>query len=136
MLDDVKAVVAAVVEPRPLYISRVEYRDLFTAEMQRLIELTCSKNANYANDSDALANFRLIETLSGGLISTEIGILTRMSDKIQRLTNLICGASNNHESIEDNLDDLAVYAIILKIYVRWKARCQQASPTANGASGK
>jgi len=97
-------------------ISRAEYIKLFRAEVDRLAALTDSKNANYANDADALANFRLIEVLSGGRLTTADGLFTRITDKIQRALNLHLGAANNHESMADNLSDLAVYALILKIH--------------------
>lgn len=93
-------------------IPRDEYEKRFRSELERIAALTMSKNSNYANDEDALANFRLIEHLSNGAISTEHGLLTRMSDKLQRLVNLSLGAQNNHESKVDNYRDLAVYSLI------------------------
>ena len=46
----------------------------------------------------------------------DVGVLVRLNDKIERLKNLITNnlkASN--ESIEDTLDDIASYAIIMRI---------------------
>lgn len=101
-------------------IPRTEYERLFRAHMERLTTLTMSKNANYANDVDALANFRFIERLTGGKVTTVDGLLTRMSDKFMRIANLLSGAENRHEAVVDNLDDLAVYAVILRIYLESK----------------
>lgn len=98
-------------------ISRSDYIARFRAEMEHLIALTNAKNADYAVNEDALQNFRLIEHLTGGKITTDAGMLTRISDKVQRVMNLWGGATTNFESIADNLDDLAVYAIILKIHL-------------------
>jgi hypothetical protein len=97
-------------------IPRADYTKLFRDEVTALAALTDGKNSSYANDDDALANFRLIEHLSHGRLTTADGILTRMTDKLQRIVNLHYGASNNFESEADNLMDLAVYAIILKIH--------------------
>ena len=99
-------------------IPRNAYAALFQAELDTIARLTMSKNANYAGDGDALANFRLIEHVSGGRITTADGILTRMSDKFQRIVNLLGGSTTNHESLEDNLMDLSVYALILKIHLQ------------------
>lgn len=102
-------------------ITREAYAARFNEILAKLSKLTQDKNANYANDADAFANFRLIEHMSGGRVSTADGLLTRMGDKLQRLVNLSGGARNNFESFEDNCIDLAVYAIILLIHAESQA---------------
>ena len=99
-----------------------EYLKEFAAESQIEVQLTTAKNSDYAGEKDAFQNFRLIETLSEGNISTEDGILTRMSDKFQRVINLL-QRNKQHvsdESVLDTLRDISVYAKILRIYIRYK----------------
>jgi len=96
------------------------YADWFRQEVEHLCALTTAKNQNYATADDAWQNFRLISHMSNGRISVADGLLTRMSDKFQRVVNLLGGAENNFESVADNLRDLAVYSIILKMYLEKK----------------
>ena len=103
-------------------ITREAYAARFNEILTKLGKLTQDKNANYANDADAFANFRLIEHMSGGRVTTADGLLTRMGDKLQRLVNLSGGARNNFESFEDNCIDLAVYSIILLIHAETQAK--------------
>lgn len=87
---------------------------------------TCKrKNADYAGvggGSDAFANFKMIETLSHGEISAEDGFLTRMTDKLSRVISLFQTGQAQvvDESIHDTLQDLAVYSILLSIYLEQK----------------
>lgn len=55
---------------------------------------------------------------SFGQTYKELGIIsavTRMSDKMNRIKNLAVNNSSNFESIEDNLKDIASYAIMTLI---------------------
>lgn len=85
------------------------------------------KNSDYASDSDPFQNFRMVE--NNGLCSVEKGILVRMSDKMQRITNLISReAKVKDESIMDTLSDLRNYANILQVYLtqakHLRTRCE------------
>lgn len=85
--------------------------------------LTNRKNKDYADNQDAFANFRLIEVLTHGRISTEEGILVRMTDKLQRIANLLYKrAAVSDEAITDTLKDLSIYADILNIYLQHQDR--------------
>lgn len=83
-----------------------------------MLDIMHAKNDDYAdadNSKDPFANFRLCERM--GICSTERGILTRMSDKMQRLVNILDRPMKvMDEAIDDTLQDLANYAIILKVY--------------------
>lgn len=78
-------------------------------------ELHHSKNQDYANAQDPFANFRSCEKAG---ISMVDGIYTRMSDKWNRITNLLAKrrdglkAAVASETLKDTLMDLAVYALI------------------------
>jgi hypothetical protein len=100
------------------HLSQVEYLAKFREFTGRMIAITESKNRDYASGDDAFQNFRMVESI--GLTSVEIGILTRMSDKFQRIANLIQPgreAQVKTESISDTLFDLANYSVILAIYL-------------------
>lgn len=102
-------------------MNQESYRKCFDVELENMRSMTSLKGHDYSRNDDVFSNFRLIETLSAGLVSTETGILTRMSDKLARIVNLMTVSSENRtlrvdESIDDNLLDLAVYAIILRIF--------------------
>ena len=76
------------------------------------------KNGDYANGQDPFQNFRMVESI--GLCSVEQGILVRMSDKMQRITNLLTReAEVKDESIADTLSDLRNYANILQVYLEY-----------------
>lgn len=88
--------------------------DTFYACMQ----LSWSKNQDYASDEDPFANFRQCEAL--GICTVEQGILTRMSDKFARISNLIVNDREpevKDEAVSDTLRDLINYSAILLAYI-------------------
>ncbi|GEM_PF-395870 len=58
----------------------------------------------------------------GNILSIkELGIAFRVSEKVERLKNLLMsGEAPANESIEDSWTDIAVYAIIAKLYRQGK----------------
>ena len=87
----------------------------------RLVEITAKKNADYTGtDPDPFANFTRVESL--GIASTEQGFLTRMVDKICRISSYVQKGTLqvNDESVEDTLLDLANYSILLAGYIKSK----------------
>lgn len=102
-------------------MTQPEYFTEFEQLCNEELELTKLKNGDYAKSEDAFANFRQIEILSGGKISLEAGIFTRMSDKFSRLgTILFQDALVKEETIDDTLKDIAIYSKIWRIYRREK----------------
>lgn len=100
-------------------MQRKDYLKEFRAITDEMVALTTRKNADYADASDAFQNFRLIERL--GAATTEQGFVVRMSDKLQRIGNLISRPNQvKDETIEDTLKDLAIYSILFLIYLRYK----------------
>lgn len=92
-------------------------------EIERLqwiaLDLIKKKNADYAWDEDPFKNFKLVE--SAWITTVERGMLVRMSDKFQRISNLIDSeATVKDESIEDTLLDLANYSLLLLAYRNMK----------------
>lgn len=85
------------------------------------LRLTARKNADYGDGADALANFRLIETITAGRISMADGVLVRMTDKLMRIAHLQGRAAQvEDESITDSCEDLANYSNILALIHRTK----------------
>lgn len=83
------------------------------------LEIAKRKNHDYAGEGNPFKNFGLCESV--GICSTEKGILVRMTDKLQRISNLIDkDAQVKDESILDTLQDLANYSIILRVYLESK----------------
>lgn len=80
------------------------------------IKIVEDKNQDYADGADPFQNFRMVE--DAGLCSLEQGIAVRMSDKLQRIFNLLDEeAAVEDEKIEDTLSDLRNYANILQVYL-------------------
>ena len=79
------------------------------------------KNRDYAGDggNTPFANFEVCEFV--GLCSTEEGIVVRMLDKMRRLATLVkpgAAPSVLDESIQDTLQDLINYCVILEAWLR------------------
>jgi hypothetical protein len=79
----------------------------------KALEIIKAKNADYGADEDALRNFRLVEQLG---IPMEVGILTRLADKIARIGKIIQSGEVHvkDETIEDTILDAINYLIILR----------------------
>lgn len=109
------------VSPYPGTLSQPEYLKRFEAIVQEMMETTRAKNSDYAGPRDAFANFRAVELLRPGHITTQDGIWVRMTDKWTRLCTLLDKPpSVVSESLQDTLTDLAVYAIILRVWLDFK----------------
>ena len=80
------------------------------------IAIAKRKNADYAGAGDPFKNFKMCESI--GITTTEKGILVRMTDKLQRIANLLDNeAQVKDESILDTLQDLSNYSLILRVYL-------------------
>ena len=80
------------------------------------------KNADYAGQGenrDGFANLRMIELLTHGKITTEMGFIVRMSDKFSRIISLVLSGKDPQvieESLADTLVDLSNYSALMAIY--------------------
>jgi hypothetical protein len=99
------------------YISRMnrtEFVDYIGKKQAEGLDLIRRKNADYGADSNPFQNFELSAHLG---IPVDKAIVVRMSDKLQRIANLLDKeAKVADESIEDTLLDLANYTYILLAY--------------------
>ena len=85
----------------------------FMLLLDEAIDLHIRKNAGYAgvDNTDPLANFRACERFG---VNAFMGCLVRMSDKWERIVNLVKNSDNEQvgETIVDTLRDLAAYSYI------------------------
>jgi len=98
---------------------RADYLKEFEKITSDMLETTKKKNADYsAGSNDAFGNFRMVEHL--GIADVEVGMLTRMTDKISRISSFVKNGELQvkDESVYDTLKDLAVYSIIMAIYIK------------------
>lgn len=97
-------------------MNREEFISELESNQEEDIEIVRRKNDDYAEGADPFQNFRMVE--DAGLMPVEKGILVRMSDKMQRVFNLVDSeASVEDESVADTLSDLRNYANILQVYL-------------------
>lgn len=82
---------------------------------QEMVNLLVSKGADYSGEVDTFKNFRLSSQLLD--MPVEKVILTRLLDKISRVSNLLnSGVDPNNESLEDSFRDLLGYSTLLVLY--------------------
>ncbi len=80
--------------PKPKYLDQA-----FDEELKRLLEIFIKKHKDYGKDN----------ILDNG----ELGIIFRINDKLRRLQNLMSKPGEPmNESVKDNWQDIAVYAVI------------------------
>lgn len=96
----------------------LDFHENFCNEMR---SITIKKNQDYTgNTTDPFANFKIVEHI--GITSTEIGFLTRMSDKLARISSIVQTGQVVvlDESVQDTLLDLANYAALFAGYLKSK----------------
>lgn len=90
----------------------------------KMKEITRAKNSDYTGaGDDPFSNFRRCEQM--GIASVEQGFLTRMTDKMARITSLTVHKKEQQvkdEAIEDTLFDLANYAILMAGYLYFEKK--------------
>jgi hypothetical protein len=112
-------------------MTQKEYLIRFHEVITKMYDTTVKKNSDYAEEDDAFANFRMIDQMTSGRISTEAGIVTRLTDKLKRIASLISRpAKVQDESVQDTILDMAVYSIILYIWMTRDNKQNAASENA------
>lgn len=97
-----------------------QHHEGFCESMQ---DITQKKNADYTGGSiDPFANFTKVEALTNGVVSTEAGFLTRMTDKFARISSFVAKGELQvkDESVHDSLLDLANYCALFSGYIKSK----------------
>jgi Nucleotide modification associated domain 1 len=111
-------------------MNKQEYLEFHEDMCKRMIALTQRKNNDYTGGSDdPFYNFTKVEFL--GITDTERGFLTRMFDKLARITTFVNKGvlQVDGESVEDTLMDLANYSILLAGYIKSKRVDAEAAKT-------
>lgn len=87
----------------------------------KMLDTAKRKNADYTGvGASPFSNFERVQQL--GVCSTEQGFLTRMTDKMSRIASF-CSKGElqvKDESVEDTLQDLANYSILMLLYIKSK----------------
>ena len=99
-------------------MTQKEYFERFHKVVDEMYKLTVRKNGDYADPKDAFANFHMIAALTDNRITVQDGIIVRITDKLKRICSLLTrDALVKDESIKDTIMDMAVYSIILYIWM-------------------
>ncbi len=101
-------------------MNQKQYLEEFKKLTDIMLAITTAKNQDYSwkDAVDAFANFKVVEEF---WISTEHWFLTRMLDKIKRVSNLIDHeAAVSDEKVTDTLLDLANYSLLFLLYLKSK----------------
>jgi hypothetical protein len=97
-------------------LALVEFAESFFG---RAIETMKKKNADYTGfkDDNPFANFEAVEAFG---LNTEIGFLTRMTDKMARIASFVKNGELKvkDESVQDTLLDLANYSMLFAAYLK------------------
>ena len=107
--------VAAVASGKPsdlVHPTSQAYFDL----LDRMKALHSSKSRDYGSEHDPLANIRNGALFVG--IEPWKGAMVRLSDKVTRLATFNRTGRLEHEGVEDNLMDLASYALLALLLYR------------------
>lgn len=105
-------------------MTQEELVKFFDETVARMRATLMAKNSDYAGEThiskDAFANFTRVEAL--GIATTEQGFLTRMMDKLCRVTTFAQKGvlKVTDEKVTDTLMDLANYAILMMAYIKSK----------------
>ena|ERR1700761_8826226 len=103
-------------------MTKQELFDFHKQCTEKMLEISKKKNSDYTGaGANPFANFEMVEHL--GITSTEIGIMTRLSDKMSRLSSLLKKQNEvADESIEDTILDAANYLLILAAFLHDKKK--------------
>jgi len=110
----------------------------FDAYLEHMHEIHEGKNADYSDDSNPYSNFEGTAELTG--LTTEQVFHVQLGNKMERLRQLMSGKEPNHESLDDTILDLAVYAalwgswrgeskgITVRLGPRWEVHAVRVGP--------
>jgi len=73
------------------------------------------KGKDYAGTEDTFKSFKNTSAITG--VSVEKVILTRMADKFTRLSNVLDNGTFVGETVQDTVNDLIGYSVLLSTYL-------------------
>jgi hypothetical protein len=86
----------------------------FDAHLEKMRAVHNAKNHDYSADGDPLSNFKFAATVAGCSVDTVFRVL--LGVKLARLDELLKGKTPNHESLDDSILDLSIYAALWASY--------------------
>ena len=88
----------------------------FNETLDHMRELQAKKNRDYASDDNPFFNFDFTEFIISKFSNERDKVFVwPIANKLGRLANLLSqGITPNHESVEDSLEDIAVYVLLWK----------------------
>lgn len=81
-------------------------------QLRHLALLHFKKRADYGSSDDHLGNIHAVERLG---VDPLMGVLIRLQDKFARLESFARKGRLENESVDDTLQDIAVYSLIALI---------------------
>ena len=91
----------------------------FRALLDELWALHRSKGGDYGTKGDNFANYHRAIRLG---VRPSLSVMLRMAEKVSRLESMVAtGRTPNHESVQDNLRDIAAQALIALILLAEEA---------------
>lgn len=91
-----------------------QQQECFIQLVKKLEGILFRKGGDYSVESDRLSNFKYAGTICG--LTAEQNCLSLIATKVARLGVLLrAGKAPNNESVEDSVDDLINYGILLKM---------------------
>lgn len=102
-------------------MNREEYLARFKELTELMYSITQKKNADYTgDDSSPFKNFTMVERM--GFASTEQGFLTRITDKVMRVSSFVKNGTLQvvDEKVTDTLLDCANYCLLMICYLESK----------------
>lgn len=102
-------------------MTKEEYLKEFKALTDQMYQITEKKNSDYTGDSSSpFKNFTMVEEM--GFATTEQGFMTRITDKVMRISSFVKQGTLKveDEKVSDTLLDLANYALLMICYLKSK----------------
>ncbi len=91
----------------------------FDETLDHMRELQARKNRDYAGDDNPFFNFEFTDSIIKHFNdSMDKTFVWPIANKLGRLVNLLnTGIKPEHESIEDSLEDIAIYVLLWKAHI-------------------
>jgi hypothetical protein len=105
-------------------ITREQLLNIHTDICNSAKTIMVDKNTDYGATDDALRNFRLCENMG---IPIDIGILTRLGDKLARIGKIVTTKQTavKTETVQDTILDAINYLVILSAALREESDGEQ-----------
>lgn len=106
-------------------MNQQQYLERFKELTEQMYKITQSKNSDYCGDATLpFKNFTMVETM--GFASAEQGFLTRITDKVMRVSSFVKNGilQVSDEKVTDTLLDCANYCLLMICYLESKKQSE------------